>query len=241
MSHPLVIRSAIATGTAAAVCLLGTGCQDVAPEAPITDQVYVIFDVSGSTAMAVDGYVARAERVITDQPDGTIITTAIADGASSATACIPRKTTLRATGNNPTTRSDSLAAQRAAALAAARDQIICGKQTNTPGSDLIGSLLAADARMDPRVESVHILMFSDGLQASRDLKLTRRVLTDRAKRKQAIKRLGERDLVPAQMSGADFCLTDPGVATPLTAAESQGVLEFWRAYARAGAMSFHVC
>ena len=239
MSNPLTNRPAIAVATA--LCLFGTGCQHSVPLTPISEQVYLIFDVSGSTAKAVDGYAARAERVIADQPDGTIITTSIADGASSASACIPRKTTLKATGNNPTTRSDSLAAQQAGALATAQAQIACGKRTSAPGSDLIGSLLAADARLDPGVSSIHILLFSDGLQSSADLKLTRRVLTDPAKRKQAIKQLRERDLVPAQLSGADFCLTDPGVDTPLTAAESQGVLQFWRAYARAGAMSFHVC
>jgi hypothetical protein len=218
--------------------ILATGCSEPWTPTPITHQLMVIFDVSGSTAGVVDGYASRAERLINAQVDGTLIMTAVADGATSGSICIPRTTTLQAVGNNPTSRSDSLDAQRAAAAKSGYEQVACGNNASTPGSDLIGALLTADAKLKPGMDTTQIVLFSDGLQTSADLSLTKKILTDPTALKKVIARLDNEDLIPTRIAGADICISDPTVGTPMTAQEAQGVLRFWTAYTRKARATF---
>lgn len=202
------------------------------PPTPVTAQTMIIFDVSGSTAGAIDGYANRAAQTVDATGDGTRITVLVADGASGSSTCIPRSTDLSATGNNTTDRADSLADQRAAVTTSIRDQISCGQHQNTPGSDLLGSLLTAANKARPGMDASHVWLYSDGIQYSDDFKLTSKILIDAAALKKAIARLDDEGLIPTSLNGADLCISDPAVGEAMTAREAQGVIRFWSAYAR---------
>jgi hypothetical protein len=241
VSRPFTLRRAAAAAITALLAVSTTACDGPPEPKPITQQLFVIFDVSGSTGGAVNGYASRAERIIATQPDGSYVTTMVADGASGSSVCIARTTNLQGTGNNTTSINDNLNTLRAAAVKSAQDQVACGKKNNTGGSDLIGSLLAVDARLKPGLDTTKVVLYSDGLQSSADLNLTEKILNDRAALKKTIARLDDDDLIPARMTGADFCITDPGVGNALTAQQAQGVLRFWTAYARKARATFHIC
>jgi hypothetical protein len=241
--------SHLAAAVLAAGALTSTlGCNDNQPEIPTPRQFAIILDVSGSTAPAVDGYASRASELIAKQPDGTRIIVTVADGAAQSSLCIPRITELKAVGENSVDRQDSLDASRASAERSVADQIACGKPedtnsppksvqpggqpraNNTPGSDLIGSLLAVDTKLKKESDPTQIVMFSDGLQASRDLTLTAELLGDTTALDRSVQQLPD-ILIPTKMASAELTISDPAAGTVLTAQEARGVLHFWTTYA----------
>jgi hypothetical protein len=82
VSRPFIFRRAVAAAVTTMLAVSTTACDRPPEPRSITQQLFVIFDVSGSTGGAVNGYVNRAERIIATQPDGSYVTTMVADGAS---------------------------------------------------------------------------------------------------------------------------------------------------------------
>lgn len=209
-----------------------TGCGKQPQLVEVTHQVVLIFDVSGSTKPLASGWAARADRYAKQLKDGTRVLVAVADGASGSSLCIPRRVQLQGQGKDATQVQDSLTAQRNALNKVIVEQIHCGEQNPTDGSDLIGSLLVADNGLKTGMDSTEVLLFSDGMQNSTDLAFTDKMLADPKAVTNAITTLDKKDLLPVHYSGAELCITDPGVGGQLTAQQHQGVIKFWSSYAK---------
>jgi hypothetical protein len=206
-----------------------TACGPI-PPVPINHQVVIIFDLSGSTLPLADGWASRAQRWVEDLRDGTRVIVAIADGASGSSICIPRRVDLQGQGNDQTQISDSLVAQRSTLDQVILDQINCAKQNAVDGSDLIGSLMVADANLKPAMDSTQVLMFSDAMQSSEILKLTPRLLTSPTAVKMAVAELESEGLIPLRLAGGELTISDPGVGSGMDARAIQGLLMFWSLY-----------
>jgi hypothetical protein len=234
------IRTALGFLIATIVLLVLTGCGGPVPPTSITHQAVAIIDISGSTSTLIDGWAVRVQRWANGLPDGTRVQIQIADGASASSICIPRRVDLQGHGNDQTQINDSLTAQRNDVAAVIADQITCGKNNATGGSDLIGSLLTADAALKPGMDTTQIVLFSDGLQYSEDLMLKPETLGNRKAVKKAVETLDDEDLVPSRFIGAEFFISDPAVGGQLTARQAQGLTQFWTAYAKKARASFSV-
>jgi hypothetical protein len=195
-----------------------------------------IFDVSGSTQELAKTFPNTMRTLLMAEPkaiDGTTMTVVVADGSSQATPCTPRRVQMVSEGDSPTKRSDSLnrSINKATQLVAA--QINCGLDVNTKGSDLIGSLYAADGQIKSGLESTRILLFSDGVQYSEDFKFSGKFLTSRVAQKAKLKELAEDGLLPMAMRSGCFTVSDPAYGTKgLSPAAQAGVKKFWMAYAQ---------
>jgi hypothetical protein len=223
------------------VTLSGCGAElEAVP--PISQQIVIILDVSGSTAAAAKSYPARVQGILSDDVNGTLdgsrVVIAVADGASQGSTCIPVVANVQGTGSSKTLRKDKLAADTRHAVEAVTAQVKCGLKTNTPGSDLLGSLLAAAHSSQSQMASTRILVFSDGMQSGPDLKFTKKLLRNNRMLKSTIKDLAAKGLIVAQASNTCLTISDPAVGAKLTAQEATGVTTFWSDYAQNAKASY---
>jgi hypothetical protein len=215
-----------------------TACAPTGPTGPtlLTRQIIAILDVSGSTQQLATTFPKTLQNLLTSDPaavDGTRLAVVVADGSSQASICTPRTVDIRSDGDSPTKRKDNLARSVNNAAQLVANQINCGLQVNTPGSDLIGSLLSADGHIKPGLDSTRVLMFSDGFQYGPDFRFGEKFLTDPSRRKNKIKELADDGLLPTAMRGSCLTVSDPAVgAVGLSVAAQNGLKQFWRLYSQ---------
>lgn len=154
-------------------------------------------------------------------------TSGAADGyGSRATALI----------TDQTNRSDNLEELRSAADQSATDQVACGDKASTPGSDLIGFLLAADSKLQPACRPKSSST-PTGCSTPRTSACGDEVFVV-----EPGDGFGQCGVVgqgaPVQMTGAQICISDPAVGTPMTAEEAHGVDKFWTACAHKAHATF---
>lgn len=212
-------------------------CGDDVPEGPtaITRQIVTILDVSGSTRELAKTFPSSIGAMLSSEAhiDGTRLSVIIADGSSQATPCTARSIDISSDGDSVTRRSDNLARDVKSATDLLANQINCGFKQGEKGSDLVGSLYAADGEIKNGLDSTRVLIYSDGVQHSQDFKFSEKFLTDPKARKQRIKQIGEDGLLPIGMRGACLTVSDPAYGTAgLTPKAQAGLKAFWTSYSQ---------
>jgi hypothetical protein len=240
MMYPRIL----ATASAIVLTGLAGGCGEDYPQGPtpITRQLIVIIDVSGSTRELVKTFPHSVNQLLKsvkpETLDGTRLTVVVADGSSPATVCKAEKVDISVEGDSATKRRDDLNRDIASATTLVADQINCGLGRNTPGSDLIGSLYAADGSVKSDLDSLRVILYSDGVQYGEDFRFSKKFLADARARKQKLKQLAEDEVLPTRLRGACLTVSNPAYQTAGLSLKAQaGLKDFWKKYSeRVGAV-----
>ena len=215
------------------------GCGEDYPKGstPITRQLIVIMDVSGSTQDLAKTFPHSVDQLLksveAETLDGTRLTVVVADGSSPATVCKPEKVDISVEGDSATKRADDLNRDVGNATKLVANQINCGLKRNTPGSDLIGSVYAADGSVKSDIDSLRVILYSDGVQYGEDFRFSEKFLVDAKARKQKLKQLTEDGVLPTRLRGACLTVSNPAYQTAGLSLRAQaGLKSFWTSYAQ---------